>query len=453
MSLWTKSELIEALGDQLIRQNLADDFVCDEVVIDSRKTPKNGLFIALKGEKNDAHDFVNQASENGCAAAIIDKEIVTKMQTILVKDTFVTLYKLAEFSRRRSRAKIIALTGSVGKTGTKDMLELVFKTQGKTFATPGNLNNHIGLPLTLANFARDCAFGIFEMGMNHAGEIEPLSKLAKPHLAIITNVGPVHIEFFENEEGIAAAKSEILTGLIEPKIALLNIDNQHFNFLNNRAKNLDLKTLTFGKKSGADYQILNSKIEAKLPNQKLVSYQIDSLHPAMISNSIIAIACLDLIGVDFDKGIEAFKEIRAKAGRGGISEINGITIIDESYNASVPSMQAGLEYALNVKETFGKKRIVAALGDMLELGEKSSELHQKVTSFLSEYKIDFALLVGENMTSAAKNLNPSSFQTFSDSEIASSKITDILRQGDVLYVKGSRGMKMEKIIQKLASVN
>ncbi len=451
MTLWTKSELIEALGDQLIRQNLADNFVCDEVAIDSRKTPKNGMFVALEGEKNDAHDFVNQAGENGCVAAIIHKEVATKIQTILVKDTFAALYKLAEFSRKRSKAKIIGLTGSVGKTGTKDMLELVFKTQGKTFATPGNLNNHIGLPLTLANFARDCAFGIFEMGMNHAGEIEPLSKLAKPHLAIITNVGPVHIEFFENESGIAAAKSEILTGLIEPKIALLNFDNPHFEFLKQRAKGL--KMFSFGKKNGADYQILNNSIAAKLPNGEKISYQIDSLHPAIISNSIIAIACLDLIGVDFDKGIEAFKEVRAKAGRGGISEINGITIIDESYNASVPSMQAGLEYALNVKEALGKKRIVAALGDMLELGEKSPELHQKVTGFLSEYKIDFALLVGENMTSAAKNLSPNSYQTFSNSEIASLQIADILRHGDVLYVKGSRGMKMEKIIQKLASVN
>ncbi len=449
MSLWTKSELIEALSEELLEHNLPDDLEIDEVAIDSRKTPKNGLFIALKGEKNDAHDFLDQALENGCVALIVHKKLSNnKSSIIVVKDTFVALYKLAEFSRKRSKAKIIGLTGSVGKTGTKDMLELVFKTQGKTFATPGNLNNHIGLPLSLANFPRDYDFGIFEMGMNHAGEIEPLSKLAKPHLAIITNVGPVHIEFFENEEGIAAAKSEILSGLIEEKIALLNFDNPHFEFLKQRTKGL--KMLSFGKKTGADYQILNNSIEAKLPNGEKISYQIDSLHPAIISNSIIAVACLNLLGNDFEKGISALKNLEIKNGRGKISEINGITVIDESYNASVLSMQAGFEYALNVKSAQNKKRIVVAIGDMLELGEKSEELHEKVVSFISELGIDFAILVGEKMSSAAKNLSKNSYQTFPDSNSAALAASKILRDGDILYVKGSRGMKMENIIQKLS---
>lgn len=448
MNLWTKSELIEALSEELLEHNLPDDLEIDEVVIDSRKTPKNGLFIALKGEKNDAHDFVDQASENGCVALIVHKKINSKSSIILVKDTFVALYKIAEFSRKRSKAKIIGLTGSVGKTGTKDMLELVFKTQGKTFATPGNLNNHIGVPLSLSNFPRDCAFGIFEMGMNHAGEIEPLSKLTKPHLAIITNVGPVHIEFFENEEGIAAAKSEIFAGLIEEKITLLNFDNPHFEFLKQRTKGL--KMLSFGKKTGADYQILNNSIEAKLPNGEKISYQIDSLHPAIISNSIIAVACLNLLGNDFEKGISALKNLEIKNGRGKISEINGITVIDESYNASVISMKAGFEYALNVKLAQNKKRIVVAIGDMLELGEKSDEIHEKVVSFIAELGIDFAILVGEKMSSTAKNLSKNSYQTFPDSNSAALAASKILRDGDILYVKGSRGMKMENIIQKLS---
>lgn len=450
MSLWTKSEIIEALFDQLLEHNLSDNLEIDEVVIDSRKTTKNGLFVAIKGENNDGHDFINQAANNGCKVALIQQPIAdTQIKTILVKDSFIALYKLAEFSRKRSKAKIIALTGSVGKTGTKDMLEMVFKTQGKTFATLGNLNNHIGLPLTLCNFPRDCDFGIFEMGMNHAGEIEPLSRLAKPHLALITNVGPVHIEFFENEQGIAAAKSEIFAGLTAEKIALLNFDNPHFEFLKQRAQGL--KIFTFGKKTGADYQILNNSIEAKLPSEKKISYQINSLHPAAISNSIIAIACLDLLGSDFEKGISALKNLETKDGRGKISEINGILIIDETYNASVLSIQSGLEYANNIKAAKNKKRVVAALGDMLELGDKSAELHEKAINFLTEFKVDFAILVGEKMSAAAKNLPQNSYKTFLDSTSASLAVKSLLSDGDVLYAKGSRGMKMEKIIQNLTT--
>lgn len=459
MNLWTKSELLEALSDELLEHNLPENLEIDEVVIDSRKTPKSGLFIALHGEKNDGHDFLDQAVTNGCKVALVDKKITHKVSTLLVKNTFTALYKLAEFSRKRSNAKIIALTGSVGKTGTKDMLELVFKTQGKnpgkTFATAGNLNNHIGLPLSLCNFPRDCDYGIFEMGMNHAGEIEPLSNLAKPHLALITNVGPVHIEFFKNEEEIAAAKAEIFSGLVGEKIALLNFDNPHFEFLKQQTRGLtaDLKMFSFGKKTGADYQILNDVIEAKLPSGKKISYQLNSTHPATISNSIIVVACLDLLGNDFEKGISALKNLESKSGRGKITEWKTISIIDESYNASLLSMHAGLEYAAGLKKSLGKKRVVAALGDMLELGEKSTEIHEKTLSFLSEFNIDFAVLVGEKMSAAAKKLPKNSYQTFPDSLSASLAIQDLLQDDDILYVKGSRGMKMENIIQNLTSAH
>lgn len=493
MTLWTKSEILEALSGELLEQNLPENLEIDEVVIDSLKTSKNGLFIAIRGKKNNGHDFIDQAIINSCSVVLVDQKITHKTPTLLVKNTFTALYKLAEFSRQRSKAKIIALTGSVGKTGTKDMLELVFKTQGenpgKTFATTGNLNNHIGLPLSLCNFPRDCDYGIFEMGMNHAGEIEPLSNLAKPHLAIVTNVGPVHIEFFKNEEEIAAAKAEIFSGLVGEKIALLNFDNPHFEFLKQQAQGL--KTFSFGEKTGADYQITtiipanaalkesalevndetlciptqagmktknpckinNNLVTAKLPSDKKVSYQINSQHPAVIFNSIIVVACLDLLGNDLEKGISALKNLESKTGRGKITEAKGVVIIDESYNASLLSMHAGLEYASNLKKTLGKKRVIAALGDMLELGEKSAEIHEKTLSFLSEFNIDFAVLVGEKMSNAAKKLPKNLYQTFPDSSSASLAIRGLVKDGDILYVKGSRGMKMENIIQNLVSVH
>jgi UDP-N-acetylmuramoyl-tripeptide--D-alanyl-D-alanine ligase len=473
-SLWSKAEILEALSDQLLEHNLSSDFEIDEVVIDSRKTPKSGLFIALKGENHDAHAFLEQALNNGCQVAIVsDQEKFKSLATttyaarlILVKDTFAALYKLAEFSRKRSSAKIIAVTGSVGKTSTKEMLKLVFDTQGKTFATAGNLNNHIGLPLSLCNFSATCQFGIFEMGMNHLGEIEPLSKLAQPHLAVITTVGPVHIEFFKNEEEIALAKSEIFTGLVENGIALINRDNHHFAFLEKRAKACKIKDqniFKFGKEDSCDYQIVKfhntssatSVVEIKLKNNTTTSYEIATSNPATISNSIIVVACLDLLGNNFSAGINALKNLPNFDGRGKIYEAKTaektITIIDDSYNASVPSMLSGLDYAMSLKKTLSKKRLVVALGDMRELGEKSVELHEEVANYLLSLHCDFAVLVGENMSKAATILPKNSYKTFSDSSSAALEIKDFLQDGDLLYVKGSRGTKMEKIIEQLTN--
>lgn len=463
MTLWTKDELIAALDGELLSHNLPLEIAIDEVVIDSRKTPKSGLFIALKGEKNDAHEFVAQAASNGCKVAIVSREVEGIAQ-ILVKDTFVALYKLAEFSRKRSKAKIIAITGSVGKTGTKEMMKMIFESQGKTFATAGNLNNHIGLPLSLCNFSGDCAYGIFEMGMNHLGEIDPLSRLARPHLAIITNVGPVHIEFFKNEEEIALAKSEIFAGLIHSGIALINADNQHFDYLERRAeyyKIEDSHLMSFGMINPANYQILDFKIlgankaevKAKLKNFSEIEYEIATSNPAIIFNSLIALAALDLFGHDIKTGIACFKKLTTPEGRGKVYEAKfnnkKITIIDDSYNASVLSMHAGIEHLSKLKKILGKKRVVAALGDMLELGEKSVELHEEVTNYLPQFHIDFAILVGEKMRDAAKKLPENSYKTFSTSEEASQQIQDLLHDGDILYLKGSRGTKMENLIKNL----
>jgi len=470
MTLWTKTELLEALKNELLEHNLSDNLEINAVVIDGRKAVKNSLFVALKGEINDAHDFLHQAEETGCDTFLIhEKNSLMKVKNpnfLLVKNTFEALYKLAEFARKRSAAKIIGVTGSVGKTGTKEMLKLIFDTQGKTFATEGNLNNHIGVPLSLCNFARDCQFGIFEMGMNHLNEINPLTKLTRPHLALITNVGPVHIEFFKNEEEIALAKSEIFSGILEDGFALINHDNVHFEFLKKQAQSYKIKEqniITFGEKKSSNYQIINFKnispststVEAKLKNEQKIYYEIATSHPATIFNSIIAIACLDLLGNNLSAGLLVLKNLKTYDGRGKAIEIKidekNITIIDDSYNASVPSMLAGLEHATNLKKTLGKKRVVAALGDMRELGEKSVELHEEVTNYLAQLHIDFAVLVGENITLAAKNLPKNSYKTFPDSSAAALEIKDFLQDGDILYVKGSRGTRMEKIIENLTN--
>lgn len=459
MSLWNKNELLTALKNNLIEYKLDDNLQIDEFVIDSREKCKNGLFLAINGENNDGHKFISSAKENGCTSFIIDNPDYKNDNYILVKDSLEALNILAKFSRNRSNATIIAITGSVGKTTTKELLKQVFQSQGKVFATKGNLNNHIGVPLSLCNFAPDCEFGIFEMGMNHLGEIEPLSQLVKPELALITNVGPVHIEFFKDEEEIALAKSEIFAGLQEYGIALINQDNQHYNFLQKQAsKRDDVEIMTFGQKNDDSiYQILEVKnsnnistIKAKISGNSEISYQISSLNEAVISNSIIAVACLDLLGNDLEKGLKALNNISDASGRGKIEEITlnnkKITLIDDSYNASLPSIISGINYAKNIKRTLNKKRLIIALGDMLELGEKSAELHSKIIPFLDQ--VDLTILVGNEMSKLSDKLNNDSCKKYATSIAANDDLKKLLEDGDLLYIKGSRGMKMEQIINK-----
>jgi UDP-N-acetylmuramoyl-tripeptide--D-alanyl-D-alanine ligase len=468
MMLWTKNEIIEALSVDLINHNLQENLLIKKVVIDSRKAEKNTLFFAIKGEKNDGHSFLLDVDNSGCDVAIIDdKEIFSNansfknLKLILVKETFSALYKMAEFSRKRSLAKIIAVTGSVGKTSVKEMLNLVFSAQGKTFATEGNLNNHFGVPLCLCNFAKDCDFGIFEIGMNHAKEIEPLSNLVRPHLAIITNVGAVHIENFNSEEEIALAKAEIFSGLEDKGFALINSDNLHFSFLEKLLKKQSKNFFSFGWKNFADYQIMQldnifseySKIEAKLPSNQKISYKISSQNQANIFNSIIAVCCVDLFKKDFRNSLKSLESFQNPRGRGGLFEVNvnqkKITVIDDSYNASIISMRCGLENAVQLKKNLGKKRLIVALGDMLELGKKSVEMHDELLQFLSKLEIDFAILVGEKMIECSRNLATNFYKTFLNSSLAANEINNFIEDGDIIYIKGSRGIKMEKIIENL----
>jgi len=302
--------------------------------------------------------------------------------------------------------------------------------------------------------------------MNHLQEIEPLSKITKPHVAIITNVGPVHIEFFKNEEEIALAKSEIFAGLDKNGYVLINSDNVHFDFLYNRAKIIGIEDdniISFGKIKKSKYQIIDYKIKeadlteitVELNSAKNISYNISSTNIATIFNSVIIASCLDLIGKNLILGLNSLKNYANTSGRGKINKAKvnnkNITLIDDTYNASVLSMRSGIENASNLKKILNKKRVVCALGDMLELGTKSNELHSKVMDYIKEYKIDFAILVGKKMQEVSNRLEKNSYITFPDSVTASQEIENFLNDDDILYLKGSRGTKMEKIIEKLTN--
>lgn len=485
--LFNKNELLEAFKTEILEHNIKTDITIDEVVIDSRKSAPQKLFFALKGENNDGHNFLEQVFASGCELAIIhDKKLFQNFFTsekfsaaklILVKNTFTALYKLAEFSRSRSHAKIIAITGSVGKTGTKEMLRDAFLTQGKTHATIGNLNNHIGLPLTLCNMPRDTQFAILEMGMNHLQEIEPLSKLARPHIAAITTIAPAHIGNFKNEEEIALAKSEIFSGLEPQGLAVINRDNKYFEFLKNHAllaKVSEKNIFSFGKNKESDYCLENIKVYetnnsnasdnaaknqiwaeifANTKNHGKVSYKISTIHQATILNSLIVLACLDLTSKQIENSLESLQNLVAAKGRGEVINRNignkKITIIDDTYNANVSSMKAGIEYLIDLKKILHKKRAIVVLGDMFELGEKSPQFHDEVLKFADNVKTDFAFLAGEAMKNSAKIFS-NKCKTYSDSTALALDIQAFLQDGDILLVKGSRGMKMEKVVEEIA---
>jgi UDP-N-acetylmuramoyl-tripeptide--D-alanyl-D-alanine ligase len=469
MNLWTKKELIAALGTEIINHNLSKLQTLRSVIIDSRKVEKNSLFIALKGENNDGHDYLLQAFKNGSCLAIIDSETVFKNQQnnlnlILVKNTFKALHKLASYSQKRTKAKIIAITGSVGKTSVKEMLKLVFSSQGKTFASYGNLNNHIGLPLSLANMPGDCDYGIFEMGMNHLNEISILSKLAKPDIAIITNIAAAHIGNFKNEQEIALAKSEIFLGLKKNGLAIINRDNKYCNFLIKKASQLKIKSaniVTFGSSPKANYRLIKTTItnstKASLivatKNNGQVSYDINNINKSVANNSLIAIAALDLVGKNILTAIKTLKNFQIPNSRGSIIEIKqgrkNFTIIDDSYNANIASVAAGVEYLADLKNALKKKRSVAILGDMLELGKDAAKIHIEIAKYLKQFKIDYSLLVGDLMKNLAKKLNYKNCELYASSDQLALRIKDLLKDGDIVLIKGSRGTKMENIIAEL----
>jgi len=465
MTLFNFNDLKEAFGSQLIDFAIRKEFSIDEVIIDSRKSGRGSLFFAFKGQNNDGHNFLNEVFSAGGEMAIIeDATYVTKFQNenfVVVKDCFAALYELAKYSRKRLNAKVIGITGSVGKTGTKEMLKTCLSEYGKVYATIGNYNNHFGLPLSLCNIGKEYEYVVLEMGMNHLNEINKLSDLAKPHIAIITTIAPAHIGNFNNEQEIALAKSEIFCGLNTEGFAIINGDNKYYEFLRNKAIERGIKSkniLAFGKSDFNQYQLIDIKYQSfnkavvlvKTINNEKISYDISSSNYSTIFNSLMVVACLDLLKLNIKTGINKLSKIDLQKGRGNIIEIKinqkNITVIDDSYNANIASMKAGLDYLQNLKQLLNKKRSIAILGDMFELGDNSEAMHRELLLY-SQQKTDFLVMVGSEMKNLSENVNKIPFKIYQNSNDASIDFKDIINDGDIILLKGSRSMKMENIIK------
>ena len=358
------------------------------------------------------------------------------------------------------KAKIVAVTGSVGKTTTKEMLRLALEASGRTHASAASFNNHWGVPLTLARMPPDTEYGVFEIGMNHAGEITPLTKMVRPHVAIVTAIAPVHLEFFKNLEGIAEAKAEIFSGLEKNGIAIVNTDNEQAPLLIKRAKQHGARIITFGEKPGADARLLQavlhpaySHIHASVFGTE-IAYKIGMAGRHIAQNSLAVLAACHEMGADLALAALSLTKMQAGRGRGArldlpLGEAGRFILVDESYNANPTSMRAALALLGASKPERGGRRI-AVLGDMLELGEAASELHAGLSEAILSAQIDRVFLVGPMMEKLWQGLpiDLRAAYALSSAEIEQPLI-EAIRPGDVVMVKGSLGTKMGPVVESL----
>lgn len=459
--LWTASQAAVATGGQA-----SGAWSATGVSIDSRATGPGDLFVALKGETHDAHDFVVDALKRGAAAAMIQRTplgLAPGAPVLMVKDTLEALGELGRIARARSAARVAAVTGSVGKTGTKEMLRRALAASGETHANVGNLNNQFGLPLSLARTPRSAAFAVFEIGMNHAGEIAPLSRMARPHVAVITNVEPVHLEFFAGIEGIADAKAEIFAGLDRTGTAVLNRDNPHFERLIRRASDHGIQTiLTFGRHVEARYRLIDctpgdgeTHVVADLAGRRL-SYRIGAEGRHWALNSLAVLAAVDSLGADVRAGAAALAGMTAPKGRGQRLSVavpgGAFELIDDSYNASPPAMRAAFDVLAQRPVATGGRRI-AVLGDMRELGRDAPALHAELAAELDTRGIDLVFACGPNMAFLMEAL-PAAMRGAhaADSDALTPIVLDAVRNDDVVLVKGSLGSRMGPVVQALIAL-
>ncbi len=456
-ALWTANEAAAATGGRNTR-----DWRAVGASIDSRTTAEGDLFIAIEGPVFDGHEFVGAAFANGAAAGLVStvpEDLSEDGALHVVDDTMAALTALAVASRARTRARIAAVTGSAGKTGTKEALRHVLEAQGATSASRSSFNNHWGVPRSLARMPAETVYGIFEVGMNHAGEIEPLSLLIRPHVAIVTTVEAAHLEFFDSVEAIADAKSEIFAGVAPGGTAVLNRDNPHFDRLRAGAGRHGVSDVVgFGAAPGADVRLIDtvadndaSAVVAEIHGRR-VEYRLGVAGHHWVMNSLAVLAAVDALGADVEAAARLLETFGALDGRGKAHEITvdgtPITLIDESYNANPASIRAALETLGRTAPT-GDGRRIAVLGEMRELGARAQALHAELAAPVATNGIDLVFTAGEMR--ALHDRLPDTVAV-AHAETGTGLIDDLknaLRPGDVVMVKGSNASRMAAVVETL----
>jgi len=435
------------------------------ISIDTRTLKPGEAYFAIKGDTLDGHEFVSAAMKAGASMAVVAEEKLValgglKIPLVVVRDVLEAMRQLGMAARARTKAQIIAVTGSVGKTTTKEMLRTVLAASGKVHASVASFNNHWGVPLTLARMPLDTRFGIFEIGMNHPDEIRPLVKMVRPHIAAITNVAPAHLGAFKNVDEIAKAKAEIFEGIVAGGYGIINKDDKRAGMLAEFAAACGVEhLLSFGAKRGADFKLKSANSEDG-HTEFAASMRGETVHGVLnvpgnhiLSNALLVLGIADLTGADMGTSVEAVASIEAEKGRGKrhilLKDRAKFTLIDESYNANPASISAALK-ALGETKTGSRGRRIAILGDMLELGASSAKLHSELCEPIAQNDIDKVYTVGTEMVALGDALPPKVHAGhYGKWQEVMPVLVKTLRSGDVIMLKASNGLRFADFVDAL----
>ena len=421
--------------------------------IDTRTLASGDVYFALHGDVHDGHSFLPQAFERGAMCAVIDREPTAAGRYLRVNDTGFALQKLAQEARRAWGGSVVGVTGSAGKTTTKDVIAHFLSVRQPVGKTIGNLNNHIGVPLSILRIPDECRVAVLEMGMNHAGEIRALAAIAEPKVAVITNVGYAHIEFFQSIDGIAAAKRELVESLTASGTAVLNADDPRV--MRFAAIHVG-RSITYGFDPSADTRATDVEL---LPDRSRfrsggVTFSVPLTGRHGVSNVLAGIATARIFGIKPAELVAAAETIPIGKMRGERIQRNGLTILNDSYNANPEAMRG----MLDVLAATPGQRHVAVLGEMLELGSQSEALHRSVGKHAAAHKLDLLIGIGEAspwmLDEAIRAGLPSqSVLFFEDSAAAGRALKSLLKPGDAILFKGSRGVRVERALEALLEVD
>lgn len=463
--LWRSSDAVQATGGQATRA-----WAATGVSIDTRTLQPGELFVALK-DVRDGHDFVAQALEKGAAAALVSRipdGVSQDAPLLIVPDVLTALEALGAFARARTRAKVVGVTGSVGKTSTKEMLRAILSGQGKTHAAEASYNNHWGVPLTLARMPQDTDFAVIEIGMNHPGEIAPLARLARLDVAMVTTVAPAHLEAFDSVEGIAHEKASIFDGLKPGGVAVFNADIDWTPLLRAKAQSVGAQPVSFGAAAAADYRLLSAQIaedatvcQATRRGEPIL-FKVSSPGRHFVLNALGALAVAEALGADPMIAAHDLGRWMPPAGRGqrerivlDLVEETFFDLIDDAFNANPASMAAALDVLIATKPTDGIGRVgggrrIAVLGDMLELGPTEAELHAAIARHPGLSAVHVIHCVGPRMKALYEALPRQQRGDWVETaaELAP-RARSLIDAGDILLVKGSKGVKVSLVVDVL----
>ena len=447
MTLWTSADAIAATGGRTTA-----DWVAEGISIDTRSIRPGDLFVALK-DVRDGHDFVAQALEKGAAAALVSRipdGVSPDAPLLIVADVVPALEAMGRAARARTKARVLAITGSVGKTSTKDMAAAALAGQGRVHSAEASLNNHWGVPLTLARMPADTDFAILELGMNHPGEIAPLARMARPHVAMITTVAPAHMEAFGSLHGIAVEKASIFEGLEPAGHAIIPEDLDVTQILRDAADRAGAIVAGFGRDGMARPMTAKAEAGATQVSARVLGETLDftlaSAGAHFVMNAVGVLAAVTSLGADPRKAAAGLSDWRPYKGRGGVERIGGITLIDDSYNANPTSLRAGLATLAGMPEG----RRVAILGDMLELGADEADQHRAIADYPELQEVARIHACGPRMRHLIDALPADRRGIWAeDAAELCARAAELVQDGDVVFVKGSKGSRVASVVDAI----